>query len=52
MGYFLEHLRSQDTFEILSKLDYTDICLKIIKSEIKQMKYEPSCRDATDSPGE
>lgn len=52
LDYFLEHLRSQDTFQTLSKLDYTHICLKITKSEIKQMKYEPSCQDATDSPGE
>lgn len=52
MSYFLEHLISQDTFQTLSKLDYIHIYLKITKSEMKQMKYEPSCQDATDSPGE
>lgn len=52
MSYFLENLRSHDTFQTLSELDYTHICLKITKSETKQMKYEASCQDATDSPGE
>lgn len=51
MGYFLEQLKSQDTFSSLSKLYYTFICFKITKNEINLMKYKPSCQNATDSPG-